>query len=83
MDLFEDLSGSELLAACEIYYDYFSGRPIKTPEQFYVKVFVKKLRNKYPSIVICHRSNSTLQTTMLDEDMKNYSYPMSVNVLEM
>lgn len=83
MDLFEDLSGSELLAACEIYYDYFSGLPFKIPEQFNVKVFVKKLRNKYPSNVRCHPLSSTLQTTTQDEDMKNYYSPISVNVLEM
>jgi hypothetical protein len=83
MDLFEDLSGSELLVACHIYYDYFCDRPFKIPEQFNVKVFVKKLRSKYPSIVRCHPSSSTLQTTMQDEDMKNSYSPMSVNVLEM
>ena len=76
MDLFEDLSGSELLAAAEIYYDYFSERPFKTPEQFNVKVFVRKLRNKYPSIVKCPPSNSILRTTTQEGNMKPSSSPM-------
>lgn len=76
MDLYEDLSGSELLAAAKIYYDYFSGRPFKTPEQFNVRVFVKKLRNKYPSIVRCPPLSSTSSTTTQAENTKHSSSPM-------
>jgi hypothetical protein len=83
MSLYEDLSGSELLEACQIYYSYFCGYPIRTPERPAVRDFVKKLKNKYPSPLICPLSSSTLQITPQDEDMKNSYYPMSVNVLAM
>jgi hypothetical protein len=74
MGLMDDLSGSELLEATIIYHNYFAGKPFTVPKN--MQSFVKKMKTKYPSTVICPPLSSTLRTTTPDENTKVSSSPM-------